>query len=299
MKVIITGATGLLGRALLKSLKELQDMAGEYQVLGTGFSRAEDPVVFLDLRDAEAVTDLIQEFRPHVILHSAAERRPDISENDPEATRSLNVDATRTVAEAADSVGAWVIYISTDYVFDGTSPPYKPDDSPNPLNFYGQSKLEGEEAVRATGDHCILRVPVLYGDSPSFDESPITQIGRTVIEGKLTTLDHWATRYPTMTMDVAAVCEHLLERKRHVADFGGTYHFSAGEALTKYEIAQAIAQVCELSADHITPDPNPPSGAPRPKNSQLHCSTLMELGIGGWMTFDTGVYSVMRPFLEA
>jgi S-adenosylmethionine synthetase len=298
MKVILTGATGLLGRAILELLKDLEMAAGEYEVVGTGFSRAIDDIAFLDLRDARAVKDFVKEQRPHAIIHAAAERRPDLSENDPDATRTLNVEATKSIAEAASEVGAWVIYISTDYVFDGTAPPYAPDASPNPLNFYGQSKLEGEEVVRAAGDHCVLRVPVLYGDSASFEESPITMIAKTLIDGEKATLDHWATRYPTMTLDVAAVCEQLLERKEHVVDFGGTYHFSGGEAMTKFEIAEAIAKACDLSADHLTPDPNPPVGAPRPQNSQLDCSSLTALGIGMRTPFDVGIRSVLGPFLS-
>lgn len=294
MKIVITGATGLLGRAVLRELKRVDG----FDAVGTGFSRAIDDIAYLDLRDGESVRDFIATQQPQAIIHSAAERRPDISENDPDATRALNVQATQTVADAARSVGSWVIYISTDYVFDGTSPPYTPDAQPNPLNFYGRSKLEGEEVIRESGKHCILRVPVLYGPSPSFDESPITLLGRMLIEGEKATVDHWATRYPTLTTDVAVVCRQLLEHKQSHPDFAGTFHWSGDEAMTKFDIARVTSESFGLSADGLTPDPEAPAGAPRPKNSQLDCSTLEGLGIGRRTPFQQAIVEVLKPFLS-
>ena len=86
-------------------------------------------------------------FQPHVIVHCAAERRPDVVENHPDTASQLNVDASGNLAKEAAAIGAFLIYISSDYVFDGTNPPYREEDIPNPLNLYGKTKLEGEKAV--------------------------------------------------------------------------------------------------------------------------------------------------------
>src|SRR5581483_10553666 len=118
----------------------------------------------LDVRDATATEAFLKSERPEVIVHAAAERRPDVSERDPDGTAALNVEATRRIAQCAHALGAWMLYISTDYVFDGTSPPYRPQDPPHPLNHYGQTKLAGERAMIAeTGEAAALRLGVLFG----------------------------------------------------------------------------------------------------------------------------------------
>lgn len=89
---------------------------------------------------ATKITDCIRLHQRPVIIHCAAERRPDKAENNQEAVRQLNVSATENLAQVAKDNAAWLVYISTDYVFDGTKPPYEPEDKPNPLNFYGTSQ---------------------------------------------------------------------------------------------------------------------------------------------------------------
>ncbi len=172
-RVIITGASGLLGRAILKRFQEKAD----WVALGLAFSRAgnNSSLQKVDLRDKEQVSSVIKDFQPNFIIHAAAERRPNFVEKQEEETAKLNVSATCYLAEAASDAKAFMLYISTDYVFDGTSPPYKPNDKANPLNKYGQSKLDGEIA---TMKHCttsgVLRVPVLYGPVEHLHESVIT-----------------------------------------------------------------------------------------------------------------------------
>ncbi len=291
MKVMITGATGLLGRSLMSELSSSDSL----DVIGTGLRRARGAIHSLDLRDSGAVKQFVESQSPAVILHAAAERRPDVSENDPDATHSLNVEATETIVEVARTVGAWVIYISTDYVFDGSSPPYRPDAAPNPLNFYGKSKLAGEEVVRGRGGHCVLRVPVLFGPVESLNESAVTTIAIQLLAGGEVKLDHWATRYPTSTDDVAFVCRQLVERRREEPDLAGTFHWSGDEALTKYEMARAIAEAWALDVRLIA-ESSPPVGAPRPRNSQLDCSDLERIGVGRRTPFKTSLSASLAPF---
>jgi len=141
MRVLLTGASGLLGRAFVREFTKSSDL------YATAFSRSAPPLCRLDLRDKEKVNAIIQDFKPQLIIHSAAERHPDICENDHAATDALNVTSVKFLADAAKAIGATLIYISTDYVFDGTTPPYEVDASANPLNYYGKSKLAGENAA--------------------------------------------------------------------------------------------------------------------------------------------------------
>jgi len=162
MKVLVTGASGLLGRAVVEKLK-----ADGHQVIGTGLTRSSSEIVKLDLTDTKAVDQFLESNQPQAIIHTAAERRPDVVENSPEASRVLNVEVPSHIAQWCKSKGdtcPLLINISTDYVFDGTSPPYRVDDTPNPLNAYGLSKWEGEKGVKENGMQgraSSMRVPVL------------------------------------------------------------------------------------------------------------------------------------------
>lgn len=162
MKALVTGASGLLGRAVVDRLKQ-----DGHQTTLVGLTRSTTEIVKLDLTDSEAVDAFLDSNKPDVIIHTAAERRPDVVENSPEASRVLNVDVPRHLARWCKSQGEdcpLLINISTDYVFDGVSPPFRVDDRPNPLNAYGLSKWEGEKGVQEegkTGRVTSLRVPVL------------------------------------------------------------------------------------------------------------------------------------------
>lgn len=165
MKVLVTGASGLLGRATLAQVKKDGN-----DVKGTALSRASGDLVKVDLTDFGALDELLTSFKPDAIIHTAAERRPDVVERNPQASHAINVDVPAHIAEhckslaAADAKVPLLINISTDYVFDGTTPPYKVDDTPNPLNAYGLSKWDGEKGVTShaqPGRATNFRVPVL------------------------------------------------------------------------------------------------------------------------------------------
>src|SRR5476651_2818379 len=139
-KVALIGASGLLGRAVANELAKI----ARWKVVRTAFRHGDTSTITLDIRDECAVRQFIADQAPDAIVVTAAERRPDVCENDPVLARALNVDALGFIASAAREIGSWILSISTDYVFDGTQPPYHPDDAPNPLNAYGRSKLDGE-----------------------------------------------------------------------------------------------------------------------------------------------------------
>ena len=175
-RVIITGASGLLGRAIMKEFLN----SDKWEVLGLAHSRAKNVLRKVDLFDFDESKRVVKEFKPHVLIHSAAERRPDIVENDERTCTKMNVGVTKALVEAINELNSdretpdhFMVYISTDYVFDGTSPPYKPLDEPNPLNKYGKSKLEGEQVMHHS-EGAILRVPILYGDVEYLKESAVT-----------------------------------------------------------------------------------------------------------------------------
>ncbi|XP_073418415.1 methionine adenosyltransferase 2 subunit beta [Dendrobates tinctorius] len=294
-KALVTGATGLLGRSVSREFK-----AANWHIVGCSYTRVRPKHEILNLLDSSAVKELIEDFKPDVIVHCAAERRPDIVETNPYSATMLNVGASENIAKVAAGTGAFLIYISTDYVFDGSSPPYREDSEPNPLNTYGKTKLEGERVVLQNNDGAaVLRVPVLYGDVEKIEESAITvMFDQVQHSNKSANIDHWQQRFPTYVKDVASVCVQMSERKLQDPSLKGIFHWSGNEQMTKYEIACAMADAFNLPSSHLRPVTDEPVGAtPRPWNPQLDCSRLEALGIGQRTPFRVGIRESLWPFL--
>nr|XP_012316512.1 methionine adenosyltransferase 2 subunit beta isoform X1 [Aotus nancymaae] len=294
-RVLVTGATGLLGRAVHKEFQQ-----NNWHAVGCGFRRARPKFEQLNLLDSNAVHHIIHDFQPHVIVHCAAERRPDVVENQPDAASQLNVDASGNLAKEAAAVGAFLIYISSDYVFDGTNPPYREEDIPAPLNLYGKTKLDGEKAVLENNlGAAVLRIPILYGEVEKLDESAVTvMFDKVQFSNKSANMDHWQQRFPTHVRDVATVCRQLAEKRMLDPSIKGTFHWSGNEQMTKYEMACAIADAFNLPSSHLRPiTDSPVLGAQRPRNAQLDCSKLETLGIGQRTPFRIGIKESLWPFL--
>lgn len=277
--ILVTGASGLLGRAILAAFRS----DAVWRVCGTGFSRVRQGLITLDLCDPAAVDACLESLRPRVVIHSAAERRPDVSEGNPEATRRLNVAATARLARWCAAHGAWLLYLSTDYVFDGTRPPYGIDAPTGPLNAYGRSKLDGELAIRSEiADAAVLRVPILYGPCETLAESSVTSIVPALLRATTAApvcLDNWATRYPTHTADVASVIRQMTLHRLAGHPLDGVFHASGNEPHTKYTLGLLMARILGVSPEVVRPDDTPTSGAPRPHDAHLDTSRLDALGI--------------------
>ena len=294
--ILITGASGLLGRVVREACQQVP----AWQVSGLALHRARAGLDRLDLCDAKAVKEYLDAQQPRIILHCAAERRPDQSEGAPEETMRLNVEATGRLAKWAAANGAWLVFVSTDYVFDGLTPPYQADAPTNPLNLYGRSKRDGELAVWAeTSDAGVLRVPVLYGDVENLGESVVTNLAGQIKEakGQPLTLEDWATRYPTCADDVATVLRQMVERRLTNPDFRGTFHWSGAEPFTKFGMGRVIARILDANPDTLVPDQNPPSGAPRPRDCHLDCSELERLDIGQRTPFVPALTKILQQWL--
>ncbi len=298
MKILLTGASGLLGRSLMATLAPLGELTG------TAHSRLTPPLVRLDLTDDTALPAALAAWAPDLVVHSAAERRPDVVDGDPAQAEKLNVRATATLAQLAAARGARFVYISTDYVFDGTSPPYATDAASAPLNAYGRMKLAGEDAVRAAyaayaghGEerYAIVRIPILYGRVETLAESPVTELAAKVMQGKPFKAEDWAMRYPAHADDVARAVALVAAQLQH-AGGGGVYHYAGREQLTKYAMARVIAGVLGVDPGLVLSDPNPPSGAPRPKDCRLDASRLAALGFAPSIAFADGVRAALAPF---
>ncbi|WP_250513383.1 SDR family oxidoreductase [Caballeronia sp. INDeC2] len=300
LTVALIGASGLLGRAMANELESATG-AKQWRIVRTAHSRADARNVKLDLLDRDAVSAFFREFAPDAIVVAAAERRPDICENDPARARALNVDALRVIASEARALGAWVLSISTDYVFDGTAPPYFPDDAPAPLNAYGQSKLDGERALlESAPSSCVLRLPLLYGPFTDWNESAVTSLTPAIVKSAdpasaPASMDAWATRYPTFTPDVAAVIRGMLEHHAKGATISGITQWSGEEPMTKFDIAERIARTLNVDSKLVA-QRTPTDATPRPRDCHLDSGRLEALGIGRRTPFDSAIAGLLANY---
>ncbi len=261
MRIMVTGATGMLGQDVLRVLR-----AHKHACLGV--SSAD-----FDLRDGAAVRAAVLAFQPEAIVHCAAYTAVDRAESEPEICCAVNGLGTLNIARAARAVDAKLLYISTDYVFDGSGDaPLETDARPNPLNVYGLSKLQGEEAVRSvTPDHFILRVSWLFGHGGGNFVETMRRLGRE--KSQITVVDDQIGS-PTYTLDLARLIAQMVSTRRY-----GTYHVSNEGFCSFADFARMILRA-DGSRCRVVPIPSAqyPSAARRPLNSRLSKLSLEENG---------------------
>ncbi|KAI9286881.1 RmlD-like substrate binding domain-containing protein [Umbelopsis sp. AD052] len=297
MRVLVTGASGLLGRAVYQNFKK-----NGHEVIGTAHSRANGDLVKLDLTLESNVKQFVDAHKPDAIIHCAAERRPDVAEKDQTGTEFLNVQVPKDIAKISKANGIFLIYISTDYVFDGTQPPYHAiGGEPNPLNFYGKTKLAGEKAIQEVyPEATILRVPILYGKTEYNGESAVNTLVDVVMnQSKPSKMDDVAVRYPTNVEDVARVLVDLTSAKLEQGkDIHGVYHFSSEKSYTKYAMCQTFAKALHVPLEHVEPvdTSNDAGSASRPKDAHLSNDRLEQSGISTFnVDFDTWWNRHIKP----
>ena len=291
-KVLVTGASGLLGRAVLQSFTK----AG-WDVLGLAYSRAREGLRKVDLCDPKQVENVLDEFQPQVVIHSAAERRPDVVDKKSDSALALNVNATESLVSLCAQRSIYMLYISSDAVFDGKAPPYKPDSATNPLSIYGQSKRDGEIAVLKHAGMGVLRLPVLYGVVEDLSESSVTTVFSVLLNSdKPGKVSDYERRYPTHVADCAAVCLGLAEKQIQSGDAQGIWHWSSNECYTKYTMAGVMAELFSLKNDHLVPVREPSGGAPRPFDSHLDASETEKAIPINRTLFREGIKQVLERF---
>jgi len=269
MKILITGGTGFLGAKLMTVLSK------DYEVGGTCLTKKERNCVYLDITNENQVNSILTQLRPDIVIHTVAISAPDLCESEKEKAWKVNVEGTKNVVDACKANGCKLVYISTDYVFDGEKGNYTEDDEPKPVNYYGLTKLEGERLIQNNlANYLILRLPIFYGfndeeDRPSF----VTKIVDELRNGRKVYLDDNQIRYPVWIDDVALVTNELIKR-----DAQGIYHFSGKKTVTKFQWALKIADVYKLLSKNIC-RAEPQGKAKRPHNSRLDTSKIERLGV--------------------
>lgn len=288
MKYLVTGVGGQLGHDVVNEAVKRgyeavgSDLAPGYSGIMDGSAVTLAPYVQLDITDAEAVRRVFEEVRPDVVVHCAAWTAVDAAEDEKNRAKvyAINADGTRNIAEAARSVDAKMVYLSTDYVFDGQGTrPWEPDcPDYSPLNVYGQSKLEGELAVREVlQKYFIVRIAWVFGLNGKNFIRTMLQVGKThdtvrVVNDQIGT--------PTYTLDLARLLVDMTETDRY-----GTYHATNAECepggyISWYDFTVEIYRQAGLKTGilPVTTEEYGLSKAARPFNSRLDKSKLEQAG---------------------
>jgi len=269
---VVTGSSGLLGRRLVNTLKT------DYEVLGIDRYASTGQNEFgLDVAQKKGIVEKIVELHPFFIVHTAAETNVDLCETDHDHARMVNVEGTANVGEACVRAGAKMIFISTDYVFDGTKGNYSEVDKPNPISFYGRSKLEAERIVTSKLPNAlIIRTSVLYGWHPS-KLNFATWVINGLREHKTLKVVNDHINSPTLADNLARAIHAAIERGNE-----GLLHVAGNERISRFDFARRIATNFGLDESLLVPvemrDLN--WVAKRPKDSSLDVvKAQKELGI--------------------
>lgn len=262
MRILITGAQGQLGTELCHLLDEKN-----IEYVGTGSSD-------LDITDNKAVADYFNEYKPELVYHCAAFTAVDAAEEEPgkTANQKVNVDGTKNIAEASEKIGATMVYISTDYVFDGKNEDmYTEDSIPNPQNEYGRAKLAGEKAVsEIMSKYYIIRTSWVFGKYGKNFVYTMLRLAET--HDHLTVVNDQMGR-PTWTRTLAEFMNYAVENNIPY----GLYQLSNEGLCTWYEFAKEILKDKNIKIDPVTSDEYPQK-AYRPKHSVMDLAKVENTG---------------------
>ena len=265
MKLLITGASGLLGTKLCETaLRNKHEVYSAYSqhkpVYGTP--------VELNILNLKGQQRAIEKIKPEAVIHSAALTDVDKCELEKELAWRTNFEATAHLAQLCKEHDVFLIYVSTDYVFDGEKGMYEEKDKPVPVNYYGLTKLKGEEAVQALDNYCIARGSVIYGSTPATGKTNFALWLLDKLQKredvKIAT-DQWNS--PTLNVNMAEMIIEALERR-----VKGILHTAGATRLSRREFAEHIAKTFNLDTKYITPAQAKDIKwlAKRPKDSSLN-----------------------------
>ncbi|SKA12159.1 SDR family oxidoreductase [Sediminibacterium ginsengisoli] len=250
MKIIVTGANGFLAQHLCRMLV----IKGfEVHALARGESRLSycEGIVYhaVELTDVSRIDAVFSLVQPHFVIHAAAMSKPDECFDQPEKCLLHNVEVTRYLLHTAQQYNSFFIYISTDFIF-GDNGPHSEDDLPQPLNFYGESKLMAENLVNASGlDTAIVRPVFIYGEQAEGMRADFLHWIRNHLQQQLpvkVVTDQWRT--PTFAPDICNGIIEIITRK-----LTGAFHLAGPEILSPYEMALTVARLLQLDESLITP----------------------------------------------
>lgn len=245
-KILVTGSNGLLGQKLTDLLRYHSD----YELIATSKGSNRYPHTDgytyeeVDVTNYSELERLISKHHPYAVIHTAAMTNVDQCETDKEACQKLNVDAVEYLIKLAEIYPFYLVHLSTDFIFDGTSGPYKETDAPNPLSFYGHSKNDAEQLLIASNiNYSILRTIIVYGVAAEMSRSNIVLWAKGALEkGSPIKVVNDQFRMPTLAEDLANACVLAVDKKAQ-----GIFHISGKDYMSVIEMVRRIARFFNLN----------------------------------------------------
>ena len=294
-KILITGSNGLLGQKLIDLYLKNNDVKLIATARGINRYAIKDGYEYatMDITSFEQVQEVVKKYKPHCIINTAAMTNVDQCEEDMVGAENLNIKAVSHLIEAANQVDAHFIQLSTDFIFDGKAGPYKEDDQPNPLSFYGNTKLEAEKIIRAKSNKwSIIRTVLVYGIVHDMSRSNIVLWAKNALEkGQPLKIVDDQFRSPTLAEDLAIGCQ-LVEQK----EAEGIYNISGKDQMSIVSLVERVADYFKLDKSSIervsSSTLNQPAKRPPITGFDLEKS-VKELGYNPH-SFEEGIELLMR-----
>ena len=250
MKILFTGSNGLLGQKIATATLKypqhefLATARGENRVVALGNAR----YASMDITVETQVMDVVTSFAPDVIIHGAAMTNVDECEEKKEEAYALNVKGTSNIAQAAVYVGAHVVHISTDFIFDGKNGPYTEQATPNPISYYGETKLEAEKIIQNLSSWSILRTVLVIGMAEDLSRSNIVLWAKGALEkGQAINVVDDQFRTPTLAEDLAQGALLAADQQAQ-----GIFNISGPDFMSIYKLVEAVSNHFNLSMDTVT-----------------------------------------------
>ena len=294
-KILITGSNGLLGQKLIDLYLKNNDVKLIATARGINRYPTDDGYEYaiMDITSFEQVQEVIKKYKPHCIINTAAMTNVDQCEEDMVGAENLNINAVSHLIDAANQVDAHFIQLSTDFIFDGKAGPYKEDDEPNPLSFYGKTKLEAEKIIRTKSNKwSIIRTILVYGIVHDMSRSNIVLWAKNALEkGQPLKIVDDQFRSPTLAEDLAIGCQ-LVEQK----EAEGIYNISGKDQMSIVSLVERVADYFKLDKSSIervsSSTLNQPAKRPPITGFDLEKS-VKELGYNPH-SFEEGIELLMR-----
>jgi dTDP-4-dehydrorhamnose reductase len=251
MKIMVTGSNGLLGQKLIHQLANRPDVTLLATARGNNRLKQQSGYAYtsLDITDGAAVLALCQSWQPDAIIHTAAMTQVDDCEDQQAACWELNVTAVDHLIRAAEAVNAHLVHLSTDFIFDGAAGPYDETAAPNPLSFYGKSKLAAEKLLLESSiSYSIIRTVLVYGVAEDMSRSNIVLWAKGALEkGQPLRIVSDQFRTPTLAEDLAQGC--ILAAMKRAQ---GIYNISGKDQMSVLELVKRVAKYFDLPTDQIS-----------------------------------------------
>jgi dTDP-4-dehydrorhamnose reductase len=270
LKFLVTGSAGLVGRQVVKDLSETHEVFSCYTKSEPEFGVP----VKMDLLNHERISNVLSEKNPDIVIHLGAMTAVDLCETQQDNALKINSQATEILAKECSKINSFMVYVSTDYVFNGNSGLYKENDATNPLGFYGKSKLLGEKSIQNfSSNWCIARTSTPFGLHPTKKSFPIWVIENLQKQKQIDVLTDQFTS-PTYVPNLSRMLIEISER--HLT---GIIHVAGASKISRYEMASLVSDkldldeklLREISMNDLKWE------AQRPKDSSLNVSKAISI----------------------